>query len=214
MSGLLQRHNEAHSAAAGRSTTYAAPVLSAPSCPHRGAIGSDGQHCSNLMNSDSDSDGEGGLGLGGFLWGNVGRNDELEVDYLDEVRPGARQQQQRARSSALLLRSNPPALTLDALRAAAPACYRAPSRRWAQSTSRSRPTRRCRCALPVGRVAQRGAAACGEQQHVALTQRCMVTCIPPHTEPAVGQVGQRSRRLVVCSLRQRRRRRVVRRRLR
>lgn len=35
--------------------------------------------------SDSDSDGEGGLGLDGFLWGNIGEGDQLEVDYLDQV---------------------------------------------------------------------------------------------------------------------------------
>lgn len=35
--------------------------------------------------SDSENDDGGGL-LGGILWGNLGDNDQLEVDYLDQVR--------------------------------------------------------------------------------------------------------------------------------
>lgn len=36
--------------------------------------------------SDSDNEDDGGLGLGGILWGNLGEGDQLEVDYLDQVR--------------------------------------------------------------------------------------------------------------------------------
>jgi hypothetical protein len=35
--------------------------------------------------SDSDNEDVEGLGLGGILWGNLGEDDQLEVDYLDQV---------------------------------------------------------------------------------------------------------------------------------
>jgi hypothetical protein len=35
--------------------------------------------------SDSDNEDVAGLGLGGILWGNLGEDDQLEVDYLDQV---------------------------------------------------------------------------------------------------------------------------------
>jgi hypothetical protein len=35
--------------------------------------------------SDSENEDGGGLGLGGILWGNLGEDDQVEVDYLDQV---------------------------------------------------------------------------------------------------------------------------------